>query len=451
MTNAVIYDLDVEYTVIPKTDYFSFFNPFTICIYDDVHYLIDGTPVDVGSLFVVNQSNIELWEIDSRKMNYIFNMSGINVWYINNIDANTIGVKIVNALGLNKKGSYMFRSRSNTSTELSLEKFTVATFNTVLSLCAPAPMSIFFVKKTDFVSRYSHIISKIFETAYEMNKSFYVDSGIGMMSAVYVQAQIDAFASLYNNKQYMFGVFNMPFATKPNQAPPVVLPNVMNMFVTAGYSILSSKIAETKAANSFLTGVSNNVPAGNTIISAIPASGLYYLYLLNIYDSDNVYMPVINKVLMNLNAGLDYIYKYDQNTKNWNKTYKINPMYLNTVNMTLRFLDNLTPYNSQEYSPLKEEHWARFAVDLARYVSFVFKHLIGLRADNEKDIENRIEFLKDEIYSNVLEKAKLKKESLVMKYEIDKQKGKIYFDFYLRLPATIKEIYLITVVVPNNR
>ncbi|MCS7318003.1 MAG: hypothetical protein NZZ41_06850 [Candidatus Dojkabacteria bacterium] len=450
MISNVVYDLDVEYTVVPKTDYFSFFNPFTICIYDDVHYMIDGTTVNLSDLFIVNDDNIQLWEIDNEKMNYIFSISGFNIWYINRIDANTIGLKISEGLGLNKTGSYMFRSKSNSSYGNYLEKFTVSTFNSVLSLSAPAPMSIFFVRKNDFALRYSEIISKIFETAYEMNKSFYVDSGIGFLTPVYVQAQIDAFSSLYNNQQYMFGAFNMPFMTKPTQPPPITLPNVMNMFVTAGYSVISSRIAETKAANAYLTGDTNTISAGNTIISVFPASCLYYLYLLNMYDSDDVYIPVINKILMNISSGVDYMYKYDQITKDWNRNYKINPMYFSDSTMTLRFFENLTPYVSTSYSPLKEEHWARFAIDLARYVSFIFKYLIGIRSDNEKEIENMIEFVTDEIYKNVLDKAKLKKESLVMKYEVDNKKGKVYFDFYLRLPPTIKEIYLITVAVPNK-
>lgn len=450
MNSTVIYDLDVEYTVIPKTDYFSFFNPFTICIYDDIHYMIDGTQVNVGDLFVVNSNNVQLWEIENRKMNYIFSISGSSVWYINSIDANTIASKISKGLNINKTGSYMFRSKSLSSTGHYLEKFTVSTFNTVLSLSAPAPMSIFFVRKSDFVLNYNQIISKIFEIAYEMNKSFYVDSGVGMMSSVYVQSQIDSFAALYNNQQYMFGAFNMPFMTKPTQPPSVSLPNVMNMFVTAGYSVISSRIAETKRANEFLSGVTNSIQAGNTIISVMPASGLYYLYLLTCYDSDEPYEHVINKILLELNAGVDFIYKYDQTTKNWNKTYRINPMYFRDDTMTLRFLDNLTPYNSSSYSPLKEEHWARFSIDLARYVMFIFKILIGLRTDNEKEIENTMQFIKEEVYLNILSKAKLKKESLVMSYEVDENKGKVYIDFYLRLPSTIKEIHLITVAVPKK-
>lgn len=458
MSNSVYSDLYVEneysYEPIYSSDNFY---PFAILVYDDVHVLRNGKKI----VFYDNLNNDYVVFKDNSLLRNIWGIDGNNRMILESSFDENIKYYYFRDMGTEEFLKKVFQIANVQSTIASpilhtcftcksgvnlLERTTPNTLVNAISLMAePRMMGIFVVRRLDLARYPVQIIEDIFEKASYMNLNFYVDIGLGF-TQYYSQLQIDTVYAQLSQQNFMFGVVNAPFMTKVGTAP-VIVPDTFNVFVTAGYIVKTSKIAvnEIQEKTTVSQESSEPIKLGREIMSAVPASFLYFNYVYyNVLNRKN-YNNIINRNIGALDGGIDIVYKPDQITEDWTKATRINPLIYSVYNNRLYLYNNLNGY--RQNNPLEEEHWGRLAIDIANVTKKVLKSIIGISSKSEsKEIDKAIDYLKKTLDEEIFDKTNMNSRDLEIQYKTVNE-NQIVFDMFIYLPKSIKKIYLTTVVV----
>lgn len=393
--------------------------PFTVIILPDSVRINDYnySNHDVRSFFYNNFVDISLSNPENQ--NKIKIQDGIYFW--RNIDIYEFLEYFYQTNNITQEWDFLYDGRNNFSNNLYLLRNT--------------SYSAVFVQESVFdIANLAEYI----EIAHYMGCNFYFDTGLGK-NIQWVEQQIQVAKSFLDGyeKKFIFFAINMPFNTK--QTVQVNIPlDTMNVFITAGYTSIYSPIRYEREYRNSLGDINTIRPYD--VVAYLPISSLYAVMIMNKYETETAYKPIINKVVSVVTYGVDKVYSKDE--IDFMKNKSINAPYLK--NSIITFLSDVTTlYRYNPTSVLAHENIMRLSLDIARELTYLLMPIVG---ENKKDeeISSIIQSVRNYISNNILYMSDVNPSDLEITFNRTND-NKIKIDIVYKAPKTIEKINLVTI------